>query len=47
MGFSAEEANSLALASDAFGGNLLDARKEAIEQVKAVIDQINLLFQLK
>jgi hypothetical protein len=36
MGFSAEEANSLALASDAFGGNLLDARKEAIEQVKAV-----------
>ena len=36
MGFSTEEANSLALASDAFGGNLLDARKEAIEQVKAV-----------
>jgi enoyl-CoA hydratase/carnithine racemase len=36
MGFSAEEANSLALASSAFGGNLLDARKEAIEQVKAV-----------
>jgi len=36
MGFSAEESNSLALASSAFGGNLLDARKEAIEQVKAV-----------
>jgi plasmid maintenance system antidote protein VapI len=36
MGFSAEESNSLALASSAFGGNLLDARKEAVEQVKAI-----------
>ena len=36
MGFSAEESNSLALASSAFGGNLLDARKEAVEQVKVI-----------